>query len=280
MNFSRHVITLLWLVCAFTGYAQNLIGNNSFESNGQGLCTGWYDDCGNEITPLCQGTVSFGCNSANWGAQLFQDAPPNGGQWCMRLKANGSGNSGLVRTTLAGQFLGVYELKVWMRIHSLGARADASITYKAGEFYTGQKGSVSYSANWALVTVTDTIQTLSDTIIIGVASTETVPGGGNVAYADMVQFTMKQNWLSTIDVSETPVTIYNTEPIVIQVPIIEGKDYRFNLCNMQGQVVNRNEPMPNGCVQLPTGALPAGVYFYSITYNGQAVATGKIPVTK
>ncbi|MES2620127.1 MAG: T9SS type A sorting domain-containing protein [Bacteroidota bacterium] len=274
------LLVLLIATLTFQSHAQNLISNSDFESGGQPRCDGWYNDCEHEITYMCNSVLDSTCGSGNVWVGLYQDAAPGGGQWCMRLTdAGGNWVSG-IHTTFIGQFWGVCETKVWFRSNAYGAHGQAILYFKKGDFYTGMGGGSALGANplnWTQFTFTDTIHSLSDTIIIklsGIQSSPSLPG--YIAYADLPEFRMIESWTDIKDTKRNNEVSSFPNPVSTQftLSLADNEQTTISLYNFLGQQVLQQTVTNSTTIN--TEQLADGIYLYELRDNKGTIKTGKI----
>lgn len=262
----------------FSG-AQNLLPNSDFEINGQPRCDGWYNDCGHELTYMCNGLFDSSCVSANWFIKQYQDAPAGGGQWCMKLTDPG-GYVLSMQTTLTGQFLGVCETKVWFRPHAYGARGGAILYFKKGNLYTGMGGGYgtgNSNLGWTQTTFRDTIHSLSDSIIIKLVANETSPSlPGKDVYIDLPEFRMLEWWTDVSEPNENARVSLFPNPFSHQLSfsVANNEPTIVFLYNFMGQQVLQ-QTFAN-TTTINTGQLVNGVYFYELRNDKGVIKTGKV----
>jgi hypothetical protein len=269
---------LLLTSCRFCD-AQNLIANSDFENNGQPYCYSWYDRCGSELTYLCAGVIDTICNSAMNGAQLYNNAPPTGGQQCIKLAAWTYAQ--YVTTYITGQFWGVYEFSVWFKEDTdYGVRPMVSFIYRNGNMYTGSGGNQlpnHFNYPWSLYTYRDTIKSLSDTVIIALNCNRSSPSlSGYIIYYDLPEFRMVESWTDVSELKEADHINLFPNPFSHQLTfkLADNEQTTVILYNFLGQQVLL-QTFTNSTT-LNTEQLADGIYFYELRSNKGTLKTGKV----
>jgi len=178
---------LLIVLSIFTCQAQNLISNPSFEISGQLSCISWYEQCGRELTFLCDTIFP----DTVCGAQFYQDAPVGGGNWSLEIIGTGNNPPSYAETYITGQSgTHIYELSIWMK-DSGDAFGAASINIiSQGQLSSGKSVSAD-SVSWALFTLSDTLTLQpSDTIVVFLSVVAPGPLMGSIFF-DLVE--LKKN---------------------------------------------------------------------------------------
>ncbi len=257
--------------------AQNLIVNSDFEYNGQPECQGWYDVCGNDLAYLCAGiTDSAFCNRPDYGVQLYNDAPPAGGQWCMSLIPLSSTLRGKMSTFVAGKFLGVYEFKVWMRLDSLGY-GGINILPKDSLGYTGFHGVMNNTATfWTQIIVRDTIKYLSDTVFFMFDADVSNFTSPKKTYIDMAEFRMVESWSDVKGINANKEVSVSPNPFSNQLTfsLADNEQTTVLLYNFLGQQVLQ-QTFTNSTT-INTAQLAEGIYFYELRNSKETLKTGKL----
>jgi len=273
----RTALLFLLGLLALASKAQNLIANSDFESNGQPLCTNWFNYCGHEITFLCAGDTDSSC-SYYFGCEMHPDAPPGGGQWCLKMSAFTSALNAYAKTYITGQFKGVYECKVWYRSDTTGMYPSVYIYYKKGNNYTGMNSiPMSFSQTWKSATLRDTIQNLSDTIIIALVSgvgSSFEPGRN--AFLDLPEFRMLESWTDVESINQISEVSLFPNPFSSQLNFktANNEPTTVSLFNFLGLQVLQ-ETFTN-TTTLSTAQLASGIYFYELRSRKEVMATGKV----
>jgi len=267
------LLILLLLTSCIICNAQNLIANSDFESNGQPLCSGWQDDCQRDITYLCTGIGDSSCSHS----KFIYDAPAGGGLWSMKLTTYTEGFAQGIRTTLTGQFKGVYEFKVWLKLYQVGSGGQGWVTYKKGQLYTGQSTLIANSNSWSLVTLSDTIHTLSDTILIdllGLRSSSSLPGG--TVFVDLPEFRMIESWTGINDTKQNEETSLFPNPFSNQLTfsLADNEPTTISLYDFLGQQILQ-QTFTNSTT-IKTEQLADDIYFYELRNNKGTLKTGKV----
>jgi len=148
---------------------QNLIFSESFESNNKLIFKNkWYDWMGNNI------------DSNSYAVSLEQDAPPNHGNWSLRLDGIGNAPPGIAETYITGQSgNNIYKLNIWMK-NPGNANGGASLKIRS----TNQTSTIyANTTNWSLYILTDTISIQkNDTIVIKLQAGGAGPVSGSVLF--------------------------------------------------------------------------------------------------
>lgn len=270
------LVLVALLLMTQTIRAQNMIGNSSFENNNQPECSGWFDRCGHELNYLCAGIIdSANCNDSTYGMQLYADAPNKGGQWCMSMRTPHSAVIATIQTTVYGQFMGVFEFKVWVR-NDTTAGIQVFIEPRSGLNYTGQFGTGSMSTQWTQLTLRDTISQLSNSVDIRIIASLSSFWQSNVSYFDMAEFSMVESWTGTEDPSADKAVDFFPNPFSNQLNCKPGSSEpcTVTLCNVLGQAVLQQSG--THLLTLPTESLASGVYLYQLRYPNGLLKTGRL----
>ncbi len=270
------LVFLLVLFSSMYGCGQNFISNFDFENNGQPVCAGWYDYCGNELTYLCDSLVdTTTCNTSFFGAHLYADAPPAGGNWCMSMVVSNSALVAITKTTVHGQFKGVFEFKVWVR-NDTTSSLSVYIEPKSGLNYTGQFGTGTMSTTWTQLIVRDTIEQLSDNVDIRFV--HSIPGfwQGNVSYFDLPEFKMLDSWTDINSRSQSNTVSLFPNPFSDQLSckLNDSEPATFSLYDLAGRLVLQHTF--SNSVTLSTPQVESGLYFYEVRNNEEVIANGKL----
>lgn len=266
---------LLLTACRFCE-AQNLVANSNFELNGQAWCHGWYDRCGNHLDYLCAGiTDSANCNSANYGSQLYNDAPPAGGQWCLSIVPGQSALPSDLRTFVAGKFLGVYEFKVWARVDHY-AFGQIDIISRDSFHYISQHALNFQDTVWTLVTLRDTFKIPADTVLIRITGSESAFEDNKRTYVDLVDFRMIESWTDIQQPKQTTALSFFPDPFSdhLTASLTGNEPATITLYNFLGQQILRETFTYS--TTLNTAQLAVGIYFYALGNYKGTLKTGKV----
>ncbi|MFN8323460.1 MAG: T9SS type A sorting domain-containing protein [Chitinophagales bacterium] len=270
------LVLVALLLMTQTIRAQNMIGNSSFENNNQPECSGWFDRCGHELNYLCAGIIdSANCNDSTYGMQLYADAPNKGGQWCMSMRTPHSAVIATIQTTVYGQFMGVFEFKVWVR-NDTTAGIQVFIEPRSGLNYTGQFGTGSMSTQWTQLTLRDTISQLSNSVDIRIIASLSSFWQSNVSYFDMAEFSMVESW------TDIPTTATDSEVNLFPHPFAneltcvtaDQAPSTITLYTLAEQPIRQQTFTKS--MTLDTQVLPAGIYFYQLRNANGLLKTGKV----
>lgn len=153
----------------------NLINNSSFETSAnQPDYSGW------------MGTAFLTDSLGNHNIPLVQDAPANGGQWCVQLEPMWYPAEGYTETILTGQAgTHIYQVTAWMK--TISWTGSISLEQYSNGQLIDHKQLTDSSGVWKLESLVDTLTVLaSDTLKVHLSAGSTELANGKVRF-DMVQ---------------------------------------------------------------------------------------------
>jgi hypothetical protein len=275
-----HFSIFLFISTFSFGFSQNLISNSGFESNGQLVCSSWYDACQQELTYLCD-TLQPGnpCNIL-----FYKDTPPEGGVWS--LGATGIGNSfpSTASTYITGQSgTNRYLLNIWMKDRGQ-AFGGVNIGIRSKGKYELEKTVPADSTDWAFYTVEDTLTLQpADSIQITLSAFAAGPAFG-VIYFDQIEFILLDSLSSVQDDDHHQSKLVSVYPN----PAIEhifldirdpNQEHNISMYTITGQLFQTLLTFDQS-VTIDVKDWGRGPYFYRIerTTDGKCIGLGKFVV--
>jgi hypothetical protein len=173
---NRTRIAICLLICivswkaksaSFSSDSSNLIQNSSFEINDQPTLQSWVAD-----TTL---------------AQFFQDAPPAGGKWSLRISPGWIPQEGFARTYISGQSaVGVYRVAFWAKSIN-GWKGSASFGQWNQNAWVRSKRIYCDSTSWTQFSLVDTLSLQpNDTIAVHLSAGAVELSNGQILF-DLVE---------------------------------------------------------------------------------------------
>lgn len=267
----------------FSGAAQNLVQNGTFDSAGVAHGSHWYDYCQNEIIYLH--TVNY----PSCFVTLEGDAPPAaapGDTTCVHPAVGPPGGVG-VRTFITGQSgTLIYQLQYWMKslpeIGGLQSYGGAAIGICSGGQFNPSQTVYYTNTAWQQYTLIDTLTTLpTDSIYIELSS----PGPDFYQQHnlfDLIELTVIDTLttLHTGDVAQRSARVYPVpadDKVIIELPGMQNAGCTISLYNAVGQCV-RTVTARQPQFLLEREKLEPGIYFFTVQEkdSGKTVAQGKV----
>ncbi len=273
--FTLALTTLTFFHCN----AQNLITNPDFENSGQLDCQSWYDECGREMTFLCD-TIT---PDTTCYAMFYQDAPPAGGSWSLGVTGVGNSPENYANTYISGHSGShIYELKVWVK--DIGyATGGAKLEIESQGHLSTHKYFMANQSDWSLYTLTDTLTLQpSDSLVISLYAIAAGPTTGN-AYFDLVQLKVNDSLSGLPNLAEagkeiTPYPNPFTGYTVFNMPVEMHEAISFDLFDIQGRKIKSFQNISSKSFYLSSEGLSKGLYFYKIYCSKNLLGIGKIVV--
>lgn len=258
------VIIFLSLL-GIAGVGQNFILNSDFEENGQLKCDHWYDQCGQELTYICETNPP----EPVCDVLFYQDAPSADGVWSMGV--TGVGNS---PPTTASTFItgldgeNTFQLNVWMKDIGNAWGGIEVGTLSEGQYAT-LKMIPADSGDWKFYTLNFTLSIdPSDSIQIKLWAFAAGPLFGVVNF-DLVELILLDTLNNTLNPEKTALRAFPNpfnEYFIIEIHDRPIEDFTISIFSSTGQLVQTVQTLYN-TARIEPITPQNGLFLYQVKRN-------------
>ena len=267
------IISLSFL--AVFGFSQNLISNSDFEFNGELLCDAWYDQCGHELTYICETNPP----EPVCDVLFYQDAPAADGVWSIGVTGVGNSPPTVASTYITGlDGENSFQLNVWMK--DIGnAWGGIEIGVLSEGQYSTVKNIPADTGDWKFYTFDFTLSIdPSDSIQAKLWSFAAGPMFGVVNF-DLVELILLDTLNNTEDPEKPELSAFPNpfrEYFIIEINHHPIEDFSITIFNATGQLIQTIHSFNNTARIEPT-ANQSGLFLYQVKRirDQQIIGSGK-----